>query len=187
MIRSALLAALLLLTASAHAQPVFDTVLFSASGTLNLDAPTTFSDRWSPGYGGHLEVATPFYRGFFELGVGYHTYGARQPVPVFDALHVYGGYGLYLIDGPVSVSLSGRLGNYRMQFDEATFDGVRTESELTVSAVLRGDVALGPRLGVFASGTYQHTYTFVRLGLVYASAGVTYLLPTPSWLKSALE
>jgi len=179
--------AFLLLTATAHAQPVFDTLLLSASGTLNLDAPTTFSDQWSPGYGGHVEVATPFYRGFFEVGVAYHTYGARQAVPVFDALHMYGGYGFYLLDGPVSVSLAGRIGSYRMQFDEATFESVRTESELTASAVLRGDIALGPRLGLFASGTYQHTYTFVRLGLVYASPGVTYLPPTPSWLKSALE
>ncbi|GAB5521216.1 MAG: hypothetical protein RhofKO_34670 [Rhodothermales bacterium] len=177
----------LLLTVPAQAQPAFDTLLLSASPTLNLDAPASFSERWSPGYGGHLEVATPFYSGFFEIGAAYHTYGARQPVPVFDALHVYGGYGFYLLDGPVSVSLAGRLGSYRMQFDEPTFEGVRTETELTTSAVLRADIALSPRFGLFTSGTYQHTYTFVRLGMVYASAGLSYLLPTPSWLKSALE
>ena len=187
---------LLLCAAALSAMPVqaqqgteaFSTVELRLGGTSNVNR-NFLHEFWQSGTGVEAALATPFYVGFLELGTAIHRYEADQDVPGFGALWLYTGWGLgvdvadrFRLDG------SARLGNYRMSFDDASeFAGVATENELGVMLNARLAVRLVGPVSVYASGSYLQAYTFLRLKLWYASAGLSIRTPSPDWLKNILQ
>lgn len=167
----------------------FETLEFRLSGARNVNQ-NFLHTFWQQGTGGEFSVATPFYLGYAEVGGAYHRYPVKQfTVPAFDALLSFAGWGL---SGSVAdrLRLEGgvRIGTYRMTFDEITdFPGVKNESELALMLNARLAVRpVGP-VSLHVGGSYMKVYTFLRLNLWYASAGLSYRLNSPPWLKDFLR
>ena len=172
---------------SFQAQP-FETVAIRVGGTANV-YENFLHVFWERGVGGEASVATPFYLGYVEAGGAFHRYGVVQPtVPAFDAVLVFAGWGLRLdLAERLWIEAGPRIGTYRMTFDEVTFTGVKNESELMLGVGARASLRLAGPLAVHAGGSYQKVYTFVRLNLWYATAGLSYRLRSPEWLKDVLR
>ncbi len=170
-----------------QAQP-FETLELSVTGTVNVNR-NLLHEFWRAEPGGGLNVTTPFYLGFAEAGGLLHRYGVQTgAVPRFDALLVYAGWGLRLRLAPRLTWQNGfRVGNYRMMFDDDTFAGVRNESELALSLHSSLSLRLSGRMAVRVSGSYTKVFTFLRLKLFHVSAGVTYRMRTPEWLREFLR
>ena len=171
----------------AAAQP-FETVTVRAGGALNVNR-NFLHEFWRRGIGGEASVATPFYLGYLEAGGAFHRYDNSRPdVPAFDAVLLYAGWGLRL-DLADRLRLEGgvRAGNYRMSFDEVTFAGVKNESELTLGLAARVSARLAGPVSVHAGGSYHKVYTFLRLNVWYATAGLSYRFRAPAWLKDVLR
>ncbi len=166
----------------------FETLEVRAGGMLNVNRNFLHA-FWREGYGGEAAIATPFYLGYAEVGGAFHRYRVEQPtVPAFNALLLYAGWGLGLdVAGRLRLEGGGRIGNYRMSFDEVTFTGVRNESELALLLHTRVTVRAAGPVSVYAAGSYMKVYTFVRLNLWYVSAGLSYRLRSPGWLKDFLR
>lgn len=178
---------LALLPATALAQ-AFETVTIRGGGAVNVNE-NFLHVFWDQGRGGEASMATPFYLGYLEGGGAFHRYDVVSPsVPPFDAVLLYAGWGLRLdLADRLRLEAGGRLGTYRMTFDEATFAGVRNESELTLGLAGRVSLRLAGPVGLYAGGSYHKVYTFVRLNLWYASAGVSFRFRSPAWLKDVLR
>jgi hypothetical protein len=166
----------------------FETLEVRASATQNVNR-NFLHTRWQRGFGLDGSVTTPFYLGYLEGGGSFHRYRVAEPVrvPGFDALHLFAGWGLRGDVGRLRVEGGLRLGNYRMTFDESTFAGVRTESELVLSGRARMAVQVAGPLSLYVAGDYLKVYTFLRLKLWYASAGLSYRFQTPGWMKTFLR
>ena len=174
--------------AQERAEP-FSTVDLHVSGTANVNQ-NFLHEFWKRGTGVEASLATPFYLGFVEFGSGLHRYEAEGDVPGFGAIWLYAGWGLSAsVADRLRLESSARIGNYHMAFDDAAteFAGVANESELAVMLNARVSVrAVGP-VSVYVSGRYLQAYTFLRLNLWYASAGLSFRLQTPEGLKDFLR
>lgn len=166
----------------------FETLEVQASMTRNVNRNFLHTE-WQQGFGLDGSVTTPFYLGYLEAGGSFHRYRVAEPVtvPGFDALHLFAGWGLRGDVGRLRLEGGLRLGNYRMTFDESTFAGVRTESELALSGRARVAVRVAGPVSLYVAGDYLKVYTFLRLKLWYASAGLSYRLATPGWMKTFLR
>ena len=166
----------------------FETLEVRAGITRNVNS-NFLHTFWQQGFGLTGTVATPFYLGSLEAGSSFHRYrvAAVGRVPGFDALHLYAGWGLRGGVGRLRLEGGLRLGNYRMVFDESTFAGVRTESELALSGRARVAFRVAGPVSAYAEGEYVKVYTFLRMKLWYASAGLSYRFRTPRWLETVLR
>jgi hypothetical protein len=167
----------------------FETLEFQFSGARNVNQ-NFLHVFWKQGTGGEFAIRTPFYLGYAEVGTAYHRYPVEQlTVPAFDAVLMYTGWGLGVgVADRLRLEGGARIGNYRMSFDEVTtFPGVKNESELAL--LLNARLALRPvgPVSVHIGGSYMKVYTFLRLNLWYASAGLSYRLNSPNWLKEFLR
>jgi hypothetical protein len=169
------------------AQP-FETVEVLVGGATNVNR-NFLHTFWTPGPGGEMVVALPFYAGQIEGGAALHRYEDKVPeVPRFDAVLGYLGWGVVVQGKGIRWYNGVRVGTYRMAFDEDTpFPGVRNESELTLGAQSRLQVLVTQRLSVQVAGSYMKTYTFLRLNLWHVSAGLGYRVRSPEWLKQVLR
>jgi hypothetical protein len=187
-----LLAACLPTTPPACAQgtEAFDWVEIRMAGAQNVNR-NFLHEFWTPDPGGEFSVATPFYFGYAEFGGAYHRYRMdHADVPDFDAVLVYAGWGLDLeVARRLRLEAGLRAGNYRMSFDDKDipFAGVRHESELAL--LVNARVALRPvgPVWLYVGGSYMKVFTFLRLNLWYASAGLSMRLHSPDWLKDFLR
>ena len=167
----------------------FSWIALRVNGTSNVNR-NFLHDFWKPGTGVEGSIASPFYLGFIEFGGAIHRYNAEQDVPGFGALWLYAGWGLGVdVAGRFRLESSARLGNYRMSFDtaETEFAGVANESELAMMVTARVAVRMVGPVSIYASGSYLQAYTFLRLKLWYASAGLSFRLTTPNGLKDFLQ
>ena len=170
-----------------EANTAFSTLEFRLSGTQNVHR-NFLHTYWQPGIGGEATLATPFYLGFAEAGGAYHRYRLDDPaVPAFDAVLMFAGWGLAAETNQLRLEGSVRIGNYRMSFDESTFAGVRNESELALGVQGRLAVQVTGPISLHVAGSFLQAYTFLRLKLWYASAGLSYRLQTPRWAEEFLR
>jgi hypothetical protein len=174
--------------AASQSSGAFGELAISIGGSENVNRNRLHA-WWRPSSGVTGRVATPFHVGYLEVGARLSPYNARSSTqPQFDALHLWAGWGLRWQPAAfLALSSGARVGNLRMMFDEAAVAGVKTESELTLSWVSRMDIALGAGLGLFAETTYEYTYTYLRTTLIHGSAGVSWTLRTPGWLRTMIE
>lgn len=165
----------------------FSTLEFRLSGTQNVHR-NFLHTYWQPGIGGEATLATPFYLGYAEAGGAYHSYRVDDPgVPAFHAMQIFAGWGLSAKYSRLQLEGGVRIGNYRMSFDESTFAGVRNESELALGVQGRLAVQVAGPVSLHVAGSYVQVYTFLRLKLWYASAGLSYRLQTPRWAEEFLR
>lgn len=166
----------------------FESIELRFSGMSNVNR-NFLHEFWKPGVGGELSAATPFYLGFAEFGGALHQYRVEEPsVPRFSAVHLYFGWGLGTdLGSRLRIEGSGRVGNYRMTFDENTFPGVKNENELTVGFQGRLAVRAAGPVSIHVAGNYTKAFTYIRLNLWYVAAGISYQLDSPGWLKEFLR
>ncbi len=173
--------------AAAQQQP-YGTIDLRGGITLDTGA-TRLHQYWNAARGGEVYANVPFYAGRLEVGGAFHHYTALNPdVPPFDALLLVAGWNVEpRLAGPLYGILGGRVGNYRMSFDEEAFAGVRNESEFTAAA--HAGLMLRSPGGVFAyvSGAAQQTFTYIRLKPLFVSFGMGFTMRTPNWLQEVLR
>ncbi len=192
MVRSGLCIVILLLFAGrSHAQErpqPFETLELRLGATQNVNS-NFLHEFWAHGFGLEGGFTTPFYLGYAEMGGAVHRYRVNESaaVPGFDALLLYAGWGLDKAFSRLHLEGGVRIGNYRMSFDEQTFAGVRTESELALMGHGRLAVQVAGPVSIYAAGGYQKVYTYLRMNLWYASAGLSYRFQTPGWLETVLR
>jgi len=167
----------------------FETLEFRFSGARNVNQ-NFLHTFWQQGTGGEFSVATPFYLGYAEVGGAYHRYPVKQfTVPAFDAVLTFAGWGLGVgVADRLRLEGGVRIGTYRMTFDEITdFPGVKNESELAL--LLHARLAIRPvgPVSLHLGGSYMKVYTSLTMNLWYASAGLSYRLNSPNWLKDFLR
>ena len=171
------------------AQVMFSTTTVDVSWTSNVHGGL-LHQYWKPGHGLEINVATTLGAGFLEAGIAGQRYEPLADVWGFGALWLYSGWGAQL-QGPYGVTLAGsaRLGVFRMTFDNIDFDfaGVANESEMarmfrsTLSIPIAGAVSLA------VSASHLRVYTFQRMSLWFASAGLSYTFSTPARIKTFLR
>lgn len=178
-------------TSEADTSAAYEKLGLQVGATYNVNR-NRLHDAWSPGVGPELTVTVPFYLGYAEAVAGYHIYDALPgaDVPDFQALMIQAGWGLqWEATDRLAFSSGIRVGNYGMGFD-TNGDLERAEvneSELIVALQSSAAVRLSEQIQVVATGSYQRTYTRIRMNLVYASVGIRYQIDTPSWLRSFLR
>ena len=176
-------------TSTAQRAESFSVIEVRLSEVTNLHSGALHA-HWNLGNGLELAFATPIPVGFLELGTAVHRYEPRVGRPGLTALWLYAGWGGRLrVADWFGVSVSARLGNYRMTFDdeEAEFRGVLTESELGRMFASSVDLQISGPLSIIASAGHIRVYTRQRLSLWFASAGLRYKLRTPEGLKTFLR
>lgn len=178
----------LLVGDSAFAQEAYSRISLSGGRAHNL-FQSDLEGFWEAAEGGEVALATLFHAGELELGLAFHRFDAVDPdVPRFDGLWTYLGWSLNLSPFDVVSWRNGfHVGNYRMTFDEETFQGVKNESELTLGLQSRIDLHFSPAVTFYAAGRYMQMYTSPRLQLAYVSGGVRVTLESPEWLRTVLR
>ena len=166
----------------------FSTIEMGLAGAaiVNHNLPHEF---WAPSGGVEVSFATPFYLGTLELGGAIYGFDSEQSVPEFEAVWFYAGWGSgVVVTYWLRVEGSIRIGNFHMSFDDdSQFFSVRNESEFglmfSTRVVLR---EVGP-VSLFVSGSYLHVYTYLPIKLSFLTAGVSYRMNSPNWLKKVLR
>lgn len=166
----------------------YETFSIMVGGTHNANR-TTFHQYWNPGSGIELSVSTPFYVGYLESAGAFHVYRNKLPsVPRFNAISASVGWGIQV---PVTRFLDWRAGvragNYRMSFDYETFRGVRNESEFSVAVLSQIHLQFTNTWFFYLSGSYEKTFTYIRLKPLYISAGIGHTFKTPRWMQEVLR
>ncbi len=178
-------------TTATDGRRAYQSISVQAGATTNVNR-TRLHDDWQPGVGAEAVVAVPFYAGYLEAVAAYHRYQPRTAadVPAFQAFLLQLGWGLEQpLTSWISARAGVRVGNYRMAFD---VNGNLERAEMTeneLAAALKGQVAfhITDRWSLLAAGSYQRTFTRIRMNLVYTTVGVRYTFDSPSWLQTFLR
>lgn len=175
----------------APARPAQPPALLSFNVGLSSIAGTTsnFLAGWESGIGikgGGWLLLEPIQ---LEGGLELHSFSGRlMEIPDFSSIHVHVGAGYMLRFSETTVlHLGGRVGNFRMSFDEDTFAGVRRESELTFTPYVRGWFAISTSVSLHAELAYARVLTAERFGLGFFTLGVSYALAAPDWALAFLQ
>lgn len=153
------------------------------------------SNTWDPGMSLAFSSSLLLERVFLEGGLSLHSYSSRNLgipgelfVPDFSATHVFlgGGY-VRPISADVSLHVGAQIGTFRMTFDEDTFAGVRTESELTFTPYVRARFAINRAISLFTGISYTRVYTADRFSLGFFTMGISYARAAPNWVVSFLR
>lgn len=186
--RYILLVATFLAAGPSNAQEAFSRISASVGRAENVNR-TDIHEFWAGDAGAEIALSTPFYVGEAELGVALHRYDALdQEVPRFHVLFTHLGWRINLSPFDLVSWYNGfEMGNYRMTFDEETFQGVRNESELTLGLQTRFELRYSAIVRFYAAGRYMRTYTQPRMQLAFVSGGVRVTLDSPDWLMTILR
>lgn len=157
---------------------------------------------WSPGSDLRLSVDTRYGRGWIRLDVSYRAWQGADDVPdVIDqsgnpatvdlpdaqTTDILAGVGFSSAPrAPVSVHAGLLLGNRFMLFDLPSTAPGRLESEMIVGPWLRLGGAIG-RLGMFTEVRVLRVLTRPRWDSVGLSAGLSWTIQTPGWIRWILQ
>ncbi len=171
----------------AQTPPPFTTLEAGLEGVVNTNR-NNFHTFWRPGTGMKGYLGTPFYFGEVQAGVQLFSYAARQPgFSEFESIFIYLGWGYRLsLPGPLALLTGFAIGSNLMIFELA--EGYsKHESELAASLDLGLSYLIRDRWAVNLSSRYQVMFTARPIRLAFLSAGASYLLDTPDWLRIFLE
>ncbi len=170
-------------------QELFSMTTVDVSWTSNVHGGL-LHQYWKPGRGVEINVATTLGAGFFESGIAGQRYEPLEDVWGFGALWLYGGWGARL-QGLYGVTLGGsaRLGIFRMTFDNVDheFSGVANESEMARMFCTTLSIPIAGAVSFVVSASHLRVYTFQRMSLWFASAGLRYAFSTPERIKNFLR
>jgi len=168
----------------------FSSIEISVAGVATASAEP-FSTYWRPQPGAALRVETPFYLGsvFGALQVAHVPARGTATVPDYRSIFVSGGW-TASIPLPWDVRLQPALvaGLYGMQFDDPEVpSSVANESEMAAGLAMRVTAPIGSAWRLGAAITGVRVFTRHPIDLVFVEFGITYVLPTPDWLRGVLE
>ncbi|UCH62561.1 MAG: hypothetical protein JSU77_12310 [Fidelibacterota bacterium] len=172
---------------SAQTATPFETLNIGLRCVANTNR-NVFHDFWAPGRGVDAFIGTPFYYGTVQAG--FHTfpfYGRKTDISDFQTVFVYLKWGKRwsLLNELCWFGLVGVGGNIMIFETEWRYS--RYESELGMSLDSGVSYTVHGNMAINFSGSYNIIFTSKQIRLMFLSAGVSYSLSTPGWLKAFLE
>ncbi len=174
--------------AQAPATP-FDQLVVGVYGAANVNR-NQFHSYWDAGHAGAADFVTPFYVGRASLLV---RVGTNDPVAgaassgftsVFAALGWRVGRSLL---PPLRADLGLHLGITDWIFSDESESSLRNELELGAEGSVRADYEFASKWHAVVEGSYQLTFTYERIELVYVSVGLARSFGAPGWIRSVLH
>ena len=165
---------LVLSTVPSFAQAPFSRLQFLIQGGQNINR-TYLHDYWHRASGLKVSLATPFYAGHWEVGLGIHRFDASANVPGFGALWISSGWGFTIpVTDRIHLTPVLGAGNYQMSFDESGggFSGENTESDFAGSLGLMASVYLSRNWFGFTQAEYLRIQTQPLMHLWLISVGI---------------
>ncbi|MBN1300622.1 MAG: hypothetical protein JW995_05355 [Melioribacteraceae bacterium] len=170
-------------------QNPFSEIYFSLKYLENMDIKD-LHEYWEANHGAYLSTETNFYTGFIGIGVETQYFESRNlQQPDYRTLFINISWRYKLeISGKAGISAGVRSGSYLMLFDDSEqSEFENTESELAVSSFVNIDIPVASCLMVNFNSDFITVFTKKRVKLFNASAGLTYIIETPKWIKNVLE
>lgn len=174
--------------ARAENESPFDSLNIGVRGLLNVNR-NDFHEFWEPGIGGGGFVATPFYFGDVRTGMDVFSYSSiTEEIEEYYDWHFYLGWEKrFSLLSRITWDIGFDPGIHYMMFDNETEEGLRSESEFGVDVTSGLSYSIGKKWFVDVSVNHQLIFTRKRINLTYVSAGISYSLETPGWLREILE
>ncbi len=180
---------LLLMVDSPQAQSreAFDSLEIGVQYVVNTNR-NVFHDFWAPGRGIDAFIETPFYYGAVQAGLhAFPFYSRESGVPDFQIVFIYLKWGqrwtlLNKLDWFNHIGVGSNIMIFEKEPGHA-----RHESELGVSLNSGVSYPFYRNIAINLSGSYNIIFTRKRIKLAFVSAGMSYSLSTPGWLKAFLE
>jgi len=180
---------LLLMVDSPRAQSMeaFDSLEIGVHYVVNTNR-NVFHDFWAPGQGIDAFIETPFYYGAVQAGLhAFPFYGQETGVSDFQIIFVYLKWGkrwslLNKLDWFNHISIGSNI----MIFEKG-WGYNRYENELGMGFDSGVSYPVYRNTAINLSGSYNIIFTRTRIKLAFVSAGMSYSLSTPGWLKAFLE
>lgn len=176
--------------APAQAPAPFSHIEIGAAGGL-IRSDDRLRDWWRPGPGALLRLSTPFYLGSVSLAAEASRFRALQPgeQPNFRALVRVAEWNAERGVGRGARVFAGvQAGSLDMSFvDPPTESGNLNENEFLVGFQAGASGRLWGGVGATVLASRRRVLTHVPIHLSTASVGLSYLLPTPAWLRDALR
>lgn len=147
-----------------------------------------FHDYWEPRQGVAGLLVTPFYYGYAQAGVQILPYsGKGGGLPDFTNAFIYLGWGVkWSLASKLDWFNSLNIGNNLMVFAKAERQAI-TESELGIGFNSCLSYHVNKRWAVCISGFSEIIFTHKRIKLTFISAGLSYSVSTPRFLREFLE
>ena len=164
-------------------------------------ANNSFTNTWDPSPSLQLNIRAPFYNSQLEAGVQYIRFKGNAPTPTdsdFHSVFLHVGW-LYPIhfSEQFTVSPVVRFGGNLMAFDEPEVftspNGAQEfvtdprEFEFAYELALRNQLQITDRWYIHATLSYNRTLTEIPLPVTMVSAGISYSIDQPKWLKTLLQ
>ena len=180
---------LLLMVDSPQAQSreAFDSLEIGVQYVVNTNR-NVFHDFWAPGRGIDAFIETPFYYGAVQAGLhAFPFYGQETSISDFQTVFVYLKWGLrWSLLNKLDWFNHISIGSNIMIF-EKELGYNRYENELGMGLDSGVSYSICKNTAINLSGSYNIIFTHKRIKLAFLSAGMSYSLSTPGWLKAFLE
>jgi hypothetical protein len=175
--------------------------LFIDLGTGFSVAQNSFTNTWDPYPSLDFALRPALYNGYLEAGARFTRFEGMAPTATdsdFSSLFLYMGWSYpFAISSRLSIAPAIRFGNNLMIFDQAEvftnesgsqrFVTDTSENEFAYELALRSQFQLAGRWYIHAELSYNRTITEFPLPAGLLSAGLSYEIPQPNWLKSILR
>jgi len=171
----------------ASAETAFDSLEIGLDYVGNANR-NVFHEYWSPGRGINAFIGTPFYYGVVQAGVqGLTFYGRESEISDFRDIYVYLKWGI-----PWSLPFKANWFNYigvgsHIMILEREVSYARYENEIGFCLGTSVRYPIYRNMAAYLAGSYNIILTHKKIHLLFLSAGVSYSLVTPRWLKAFLE
>ena len=180
---------LLLMVDSPHAQSMeaFDSLEIGVHYVVNTNR-NVFHDFWAPGRGIDAFIATPFHYGSVQAGFQvFPFYGREMVFSDFQTVFVYLKWGMrWSLLNKLDWFNHIGVGSNIMIFEKG-WGYNRYENELGMGFDSGVSYPVYKNIAINFSGSYNIIFTRKRIKLAFLSAGMSYSLSTPGWLKAFLE
>lgn len=180
---------LLLMVDSPQAQSreAFDSLEIGVQYVVNTNR-NVFHDFWAPGRGIDAFIETPFYYGAVQAGLhAFPFYGQETSISDFQTVFVYLKWGLrWSLLNKLDWFNHISIGSNIVIFDKAQGYS-RYENELGMGLDSGVSYPVYKNIAINFSGSYNVIFTHKQIKLAFLSAGMSYSLSTPGWLKAFLE
>lgn len=145
-------------------------------------------DAWSPDPGLRMSLASPYGMGLLRLDGEYRGWEPSADLPSVKTFSILAGWG-WVSDREGSLELNAGLlaGNTFMLMDLPQGAPGRFESEILAVSFVRLGRRLSPALRVFVELRAQRVFTRPRWELIDSSAGLSFDLSTPRWIRRVLQ
>lgn len=158
-----------------------------AAGPLTNVGQSDLNQYWRYSGGFSLNARTPFYFGFAELGMAFHSYDEYESVE-FSQIHCYLAFlNQQSLSRMIKTHLGITIGNSFFRFDSEENKNLKNESELTLGIRLGTDIAISERLAAQITAHYLNVFTSHVIKTANVGILVAYQMKTPRWIVEFLK